>query len=293
MSTTVTDATDVFEAERPRLFGIAYRMLGTVTDADDIVQEAWIRWHRATDIANPQAWLTTVTTRLAIDRLRSAQRRREAYVGPWLPEPLITDREDPAHIVELNDSLTLGFLTVLDRLDPVDRAVFLLREVFGVPYDEVARVVNRSEENCRQIARRARERVRLERPVIDHDTERRQELLDAFMAAVFTGDPGALEPLLAEDVVHVSDGGPHRRAARYPVVGRHRVARLTVNLASRVSPADVTIETVEVNGQIGLLISQHGEHLMLVELEFDAGLVKRMHAILNPDKLEKLKTLEV
>ncbi len=290
---SVADATETFEAERPRLFGLAYRMLGTVSDADDIVQEAWIRWDRARDVDNPRAWLTTVTTRLAIDRLRSAQRRREAYVGPWLPEPLITDREDPAHIVELNDSLTLGFLTVLDRLDPVDRAVFLLREVFDVPYDEVARVVGRSEVNCRQIARRARERVRLERPVIDLGPERRKELLDAFLDAVFTGDPGALEPLLAEDVVHVSDGGPHRRAARYPVIGRDRVARLTVNLASRVSAAEVTLEPVEVNGQLGLLISRHREHLMLLELEFDGGLVKRMHAILNPDKLDKLRALEV
>lgn len=281
---TIADVSDPFEAERQRLFGIAYRMLGTAADADDIVQEAWLRWNRADDIDRPAAWLTTITTRLAIDRLRSARHRRETYVGPWLPEPLLTDDQDPAHLVELDESLTLGFLHVLDRLDPVNRAVFLLRDVFDVPYSDVADVVDKTEANCRQIARRARERVHRERPTIDLDPERRQELLDAFLASVLSGDAGELQPLLADDVVHISDGGPRQRAARYPVVGPDRVARLLTNLAGRLPADQVTIEQMSFNGQPGLVLWA-GVPLMLIEFEFKDGLISRIHAILNPDKL--------
>lgn len=281
MSVTAADA---FEAERPRLFGIAYRMLGTRADADDIVQEAWLRWEQASGIERPAAWLTTVVTRLAIDRLRSAQHRRETYVGPWLPEPLLTDDQDPAHLVELNESLTLGFLHVLDRLDPVDRAVFLLHDVFDLPYDHVAEVVEKTEANCRQIAKRARERVHRERPPIDLEPRRRQELLDAFLAAVLSGDAAALEPLLADDVVHLSDGGPNRRAARHPIIGPQRVARLFTSLARRLPPDQVTIEPTTLNGQPGLVVAV-GVPVILLEFEFQGDLVSRVHAILNPDKL--------
>lgn len=280
----VTGAADAFEAERPRLFGLAYRMLGTRADADDIVQEAWLRWEQASGIERPAAWLTTVVTRLAIDRLRSAQHRRETYVGPWLPEPLLTDDQDPAHLVELNESLTLGFLHVLDRLDPVDRAVFLLHDVFDLPYDHVAEVVEKTEANCRQIAKRARERVHRERPPIDLEPRRRQELLDAFLAAVLSGDAAALEPLLADDVVHLSDGGPNRRAARHPIIGPQRVARLFTSLARRLPPDQVTIEPTTLNGQPGLVVAV-GVPVILLEFEFKGDLVSRVHAILNPDKL--------
>ena len=281
---TLADSTDVFETERARLFGIAYRMLGTPADADDIVQEAWLRWQRATGIDRPAAWLTTVTTRLAIDRLRSAQHRRETYVGPWLPEPLLTDDQDPAHLVELNESLTLGFLHVLDRLDPVDRAVFLLHDVFDMSYEHVAEVVEKTQANCRQIAKRARERVQRERPPIDLDPRRRQELLDAFLAAVLSGDAAALEPLLADDVVHLSDGGPNRRAARHPIVGPLKVARFFTGLAKRMPPDQLTIESVTLNGQPGLVVSI-GVPIILMEFEFSGERVSRIHAILNPDKL--------
>ncbi len=283
---TVAADLDAFEAERPRLFGIAYRMLGTHADAEDVVQEAWVRWQAAADVVNPPAWLTTVTSRLSIDRLRSAQKRRETYVGPWLPEPIVTDdSEDPAHIVELNESLTLGFLTVLDRLDPVDRAVFLLHDVFDVSYAEVATVVERTEANCRQIASRARERVHRERPAIDLDPQRRTELLDAFLEAVLSGDPARLEPLLADDVIHLSDGGPHQRAARYPIVGPHRVARLLTSLAGRVPAENLSIDRVDVNGQAGLVISV-GRPIMILEFEFTDDRIARVHAVLNPDKLK-------
>lgn len=280
---------DTFEHERQRLFGLAYRMTGSVADADDIVQEAWLRAAAATsDLERPAAWLTTVVTRLSIDRLRSAARRRERYVGPWLPEPILTDR-DPAHIVEADESLTLSFLHVLDRLEPVERAVFLLREVFGADYDEVAEVVGRTPETCRQIAHRSRERVRSERPRFEVDPERRQALLDSFLLAVLGGEPDRLRQLLADDVVLVSDGGPTRHAARRPVVGPHRVSRFVVNLAGRLSSA-VGIETVSANGTPAILI-RPADETVLVAPEFDGALLRRIEIISAPDKLASLDTL--
>lgn len=285
MGTSSPDSTALFETERPRLFGLAYRMLGTIGDAEDIVQEAWLRWAEARDIERPEAWLTTVTTRLAIDRLRSAQRRRETYVGEWLPEPLVSDELDPAAMTELNESLTIGFLRVLDRLQPVDRAVFLLREVFGSSYADVASAVGRGEAACRQINKRARSRVQEERPACSMPPERRAELLDAFFAAVLSGDPDTLAPLLVEDVEHVSDGGAARHAARRPVVGRERVARFMVNLAARVAAGDLEILPRGINGQPGFLVRLDGEPALLLELEYRGPLIERIHAVLNPDKL--------
>lgn len=283
-----TDPVDVFEANRSRLWGLAYRMLSSTADADDVVQDAWIRWNAATDVDVPAAWLTTVTTRLAIDRLRSARHRRETYVGPWLPEPILTTAptDDPAHIVEVSESLTLGFLTVLDRLEPVDRAVFLLREVFALPYAEVAAVVERSEENVRQINSRARQRVQRDRPAVDLAPDRREELLDAFLAAVLSGDPRRLEPLLHDDVVQLSDGGASTRAARRPVVGPHRVSILMVNLAKRITALDWGLERVVANGQPAMLVTVDSAPQLLQEIEFAPdGRIIRLHHLLNPDKL--------
>ena len=276
---------DDFEAERSRLVGLAYRMTGSVVDAEDIVQETWLRATTASDVDRPPAWLTTVATRLAIDRLRSASRRRERYVGPWLPEPILTD-PDPASVVERGESLTLSFLHVLDRLEPVERAVFLLRDVFDVDYHEVAAVVDRTEANCRQIARRARDRVRSERPRFHVDPSRRRALLDSFLTAVLSGDCDALSDLLAEDVVLVSDGGPTRHAARRPVVGPHRVARFMVNLAKRFP--DVRIELAEVNAAPALLAFLPDGELRLVNVvEFDGDRLRRIESISAPDKLAR------
>lgn len=286
--TTQDDPEDAFEANRSRLWGLAYRMLSSTADADDVVQDAWIRWNAATDIDVPAAWLTTVTTRLAIDRLRSARHRRETYVGPWLPEPILTTAptDDPAHIVEVSESLTLGFLTVLDRLEPVDRAVFLLREVFALPYAEVAAVVERSEENVRQINSRARQRVQRDRPAVDLAPDRREELLDAFLEAVLSGDPRRLEPLLHDDVVQLSDGGASTRAARRPVVGPHRVSILMVNLAKRITALDWGLERVVANGQPAMLVTVDSAPQLLQEIEFAPdGRIIRLHHLLNPDKL--------
>ena len=279
--------TELFEGERTRLFGLAYRMLGSVAEADDVVQDTWLRFDRAvgTDAAprRPAAWLTTVATRLAIDRLRSAQHRREVYVGPWLPEPILTDR-DPAHVVELDDTLRLAFLHSLERLAPVERAVFLLHDVFGTPFVDVAEAVDRSEVACRQLASRARSRVRSDRPRVTVDERRQRELLDAFLGAVMGGGLDELERLLTEDVVLTSDGGAEQRAARNPVLGRRRTARLMVNLARR-SPAGIGLEVVEVNGELGMAVTLEGVPVMLNEFEFEGGLVARIHTVNSPTKL--------
>ena len=287
MTTTHDDPDDPddFEANRSRLWNLAYRMSSSTADADDIVQDAWIRWNAASDIDVPAAWLTTVTTRIAIDRLRSARHRRETYVGPWLPEPIVSD-DDPARIVEVSESLTLGFLTVLDRLDPVDRAVFLLREVFALPYEEVAAVVERSADNVRQINHRARERVQRERPVVDLAPARRDELLQAFLEAVLSGDPGRLEPLLHDDVVLISDGGATTHAARRPVVGGQRVSTLMVNLARRMDAGEWDMRPLDANGQSAVLLSVDGQPVVLQEVEIAPdGRIVRIHQLLNPDKL--------
>ena len=281
-------AVDVFEGERSRLFGLAYRMTGSAMDADDIVQDAYLRWEgvETEKVDSPAAYLTTVTTRLAIDRLRSAQRTREAYVGPWLPEPIVTDN-DPARIVEVDESITLSFLAVLERLSPVDRAVFLLHDVFGSSYEDIAGVVERSEVACRQIASRARERVRAERPRFEVPSERTDELVAAFGAALMSGDPESLGALLADDVVHVSDGGADHHAARRPVAGPENVARFMVNLAKRFPP-DGEIEVFEANGDPAFLALVDGEPLTLVALGYDGGLVRRVSAVVNPDKLAEV-----
>ena len=284
-----------FDGERARLRGLAYRMLGSMADADDVVQEAWLRWQRLGDegraaVERPPAWFTTTVSRLALDMLRSAHRRREEYVGPWLPEPILTDRHpaapgggDPAATAELAESITLGFLTVLERLGPVDRAVFLLVDVFGEPYAEVAAMVGRSEDACRQIASRARRRVRDERraPV---RPEHPDELVAAFMAACAGGSADGLRKVLADDIVLVSDGGREVRAARRPVVGVARVSRLLLNLTARMKP-DVEIELHEVNGEPGLVFSRAGKPWMVMAFELSDDRIAAMRLILNPAKL--------
>lgn len=283
-----TRATEVFEAERARLAGLAYRMLGTPDDAEDVVQDAWLRWAAAdrSAIVEPAAWLTTVTTRLAIDRLRSARHRREVYVGPWLPEPLLAGDDDPLTSIATAESLSLAFLTVLERLEPVERAVFLLHDVFGYPFADVAAHVERSEAAARQIAKRARDRVQAERPRTDADPTHAGELAEAFLAAVVQGDVDGLRRLLADDVVSLSDGGPHRRAARRPVVGADRVARLLVNLASRMEPG-TRVDPVRVNGQLGWYVTVEGRPELVLVPSFRGGRVASVLAVLNPDKLAR------
>ena len=282
---------DLFERERPRLVGLAYRMLGTVADAEDVVQDTWFRWRalRPGEAVRPEAWLTTVTTRIALDHLRTARRRREAYVGPWLPEPLVAD-VGPAEAAELADSLRLGFLTVLDQLQPVERAVFLLSDVFAVPFVDIAATIGKSEAACRQIASRARRRVR---PVEGGRRPRRPDrcdpgadraVVDALMTALARGDMDLALRYLAPEVVFVSDGGAATRAARRPVVGADRVARLLVNLARRFA-GHLTARPVSVNGDVGTVLSLDGRVDMVTAFEVEGDRVVTIRMVRNPDKL--------
>jgi RNA polymerase sigma factor (sigma-70 family) len=283
-----------FDAERRRLTSLAYRMTGTPDDADDVVQEVWIRWQRTdrSAIDNEAAWLTTVTTRVAIDRLTSAQARRELYVGPWVPEPMADPSvrgaaADPAEVVASSDSLTLGFLRVLETLEPAERAVFLLHDVFAVPFAEVAVAVDRNEAATRQMARRAREKVRDGRPRLTPPPAEVQELSDAFLAAILEGDVDRLTTMLTDDVVHISDGGPDHHAARRPVRGPDKVARLFVNLARREWLPTDELHWVDVNGQPGAYVVRDGEPYLLTVLNWRDRQVAEAIAIVNPDKLRR------
>lgn len=276
---------ELFEQHRPRLTGVAYGMLGSVMEAEDVVQDAWLRWADADveGVDNPAGWLTTVVTRLAIDRLRSARARREAYVGPWLPEPVI-DEGDPAERVAEAEALSMALLTALERLNPVERAVFLLREVFDLDYPEIADVVDRSPTNCRQIASRARDRVgdpgRHHRP----PPAREREIVGAFETALRSGDLDGLQAVLAEDVVLWSDGGEAVRAARHPVVGRDRVARFLLGVA-RQAPPGIEAAQASVNGDPGFVVRVGGTPYVVMALEVTDGGIVGVRNLLNPEKL--------
>jgi RNA polymerase sigma-70 factor, ECF subfamily len=285
---TALDPIEVFEAERPRLRALAYRMLGTPDDADDVLQETWIRWSSAdrSVIERPAAWLTTVATRIALDGLGSARARREVYTGPWLPEPL-DDGDDPGDVVGERDTLTLGFLRVLETLQPVERAVFLLHDVFGVPFDEVATTVDRSPDATRQIAVRARARVRDGRPRHVAEPAQVEALTAAFLGAILDGDIDALISMLTDDVVLVSDGGGDRRAARRPIHGPDKVARFVVNVTQRgLEPGD-EMHWVRANGQLGLYVVRDGQPYLLGLLGWRDDEVAEVLVILNPDKLRR------
>ncbi len=290
----MSDDARVFEAERARLRSLGYRMLGSMADADDVVQETWLRWERlGVDgrrlVERPPAWFTTTASRLALDRLKSAQRQREQYVGPWLPEPVITDG-DPAESVELAESITLGFLAVLERLGPVERAVFLLADVFAEPFSSIAAVVGRSEEACRQIASRARRRVRADRPGTRPAPAHDDELLRSFLVACSLGDLDEFRKVLTDDVVLVSDGGRDVHAARRPVVGLHRVSRFLRVLATRL-PADAVMELHTVNGEPGFVLLHHGWPRFVLALEADGDRVAAIRVIVNPEKLERIRAV--
>ena len=288
----VSDGVEVFEHERARLAGLAYRLTGSVADAEDVVQETWVRW-QLTDrsaIERPAAWLTTVASRIGLDRLRARQRERADYVGPWLPEPLVVaaDEADPARSAELSDSLTTAFLLVLEQLDPVERLVVLLADVFDQPFSTVADVAGRSEAACRQIAVRARRKVRS--TGADHVPARGEEarrVANGFAQAAMTGDVPALLALLAPDAVLVSDGGRDFHAARRPVVGAERVSRFVVNIVKRY-PGDCTFEAVWANGMPGMVIRRRGRPLSLQSFQVHGGRVERVEVIVNPDKLAVL-----
>ena len=291
MSTATDTPAEQFEPHRAHLFGVAYRLLGEVASAEDAVQEAFLRFQNAPeDLREPRAWLTTVVTRLCLDELRSARARREVYVGPWLPEPLVTAAGDlaldPAQRVEDVESLSMAMLVVLESLSPLERAVFVLREVFGYDYAELARMLDKTEAAVRQLAHRARQHVQARRPRFDHDEDRQRAAVEQFLVATLTGDLKGLMAAIAEDAVLFSDGGGLVQAARKPIFGPDRIARFFLGLAAKyMSPAH-RAEVATVNGSVGLLL-WNGENLDSV-IGFDVldGKVVRVHAVRNPEKLE-------
>ena len=285
---------ELYEELRPLMFSIAYRMLGSASEAEDIVQEAFLRFHResgkGTAIESPKAYLSAITTRLSIDHLRSARVRRERYVGTWLPEPVVTD--DIPH-PETADSLSMAFLVLLESLTPVERAVFLLREVFEYDYEEIATVVGKTEENCRQIAVRARRQVEAKKPRFEASRKRREELARRFFDAMGKGDTDGLVGLLAADVVAYGDGGGKAPAAPRPVYGRDRVARLLVAStrfgAERLGLSGMRSATI--NGQPGaLFFNVEGRPLGAITLDIADDQVQTVRAVSNPEKLAHLGT---
>ena len=252
---------EIFKQHRQRLFGIAYRMLGARSDAEDVVQETYLRWHQADaeKIEMPEAWLVTVTTRLAIDRLRSLSKERAIYVGPWLPEPLYTRKiHTPEEDLDFADSLSIAFLALLEKLSPTERAAFLLRDVFDVSYAEIARIVEKNETACRQLIHRARERVRSEKPRYESNEKDRRRLIEKFIAAVNAADEAVLLSLFTEDVMLTADSGGKVNAARKIIESRSKIVRLFYHLGLKAKGAvDFRIEPI--NGEIGLVTTVFGQ----------------------------------
>jgi RNA polymerase sigma-70 factor (ECF subfamily) len=281
------------------MFAIAYRMVASVSDAEDIVQEAFLRFHRATGegevVDSPKAYLSAVTTRLGIDHLRSARVRRERYVGQWLPEPLLTDEApDVSQHAETADSLSLAFLVLLESLSPVERAVFLLREVFGYGYGEIARVVDKSQDNCRQIAVRARRQVDAKKPRFEASRQRKEELAQRFFTAAADGDVEGLLGLLSADVVAYGDGGGKAPAFPQPVFGRDQVARLLASFRGRADQLRVaSLQPAAINGQPGaVFFDAEGHPIVVVSLDIADDQVQAIRAVSNPDKLSHIHRLD-
>ncbi|WP_338072917.1 RNA polymerase sigma-70 factor [Aeromicrobium phoceense] len=278
----MTDVLAEFTAHRPLLFTVAYEMLGSAADAEDVVQEVWLRWSAddREDVQEPRAYLVRIATRLALNRLRTLARQRESYVGPWLPEPLETV-PDVADDVALAESVSTAMLLVLETLGSTERAVFVLREVFDLPYDEIAAAVDRTPDNVRQIARRARAHVAARRPRSEVTAQERTEVLVRFQRAIAEGDLQQLLDVISPDVVLISDGGGKASAARRPILGRDKVLRFLAG----VMPADMRVEPVWINGENGLVISEAGAVTAIATAVVEGGVVTALHIVRNPDKL--------
>jgi len=278
---------------RPLAFRVAYRMLGSVSEAEDIVQETLLRVHQALDrgeeLVSPQAFVTTVATRLAIDELRSARARRELYVGEWLPEPIVTDDpEDPARQAEIADSISMAMLLVLESLSPEERAAFLLHDAFDYPYREIASIIGKNEGNVRQLASRARRHIGEHRPRFQTTRERQEELARRFFAAAETGDLGELEALLADDVVLTGDGGGKAPALARSLTGRMRVARTLRNWSGARAriPGGAVFHLAQINGGPGaLVLDAHGHVMAVLALEISGDQITRVMSVVNPDKI--------
>ncbi|RBY91675.1 RNA polymerase subunit sigma-24 [Blastococcus sp. TBT05-19] len=286
-----------FDRHRGLLFSVAYQMLGSVADAEDVVQDTWLRWSAADrdEVADARSYLVRIATNLALDRLGSARARRESYVGPWLPEPLLTGSDPvaaapppagPDETAELGEQVSLAVLVVLETLSPAERAVFVLREVFGMPVAEVAQALGRSEAAVRQMGHRAREHVQARRPRFDTDRRAQQEVTERFFAACAGGDVDALLAVLSPDVVLVSDGGGKVTAALRPITGADKVARFAVGVAAQgMELAGLRIEVAEVNGGPGIVAWTDGDPLLAMSLVVVDGRIEQVLLVRNPEKL--------
>ena len=277
-----------FEPNRRRLFGLAYRMLGSRAEAEDVVQDAFVRWHQSdrSAIRNAEAWLVTTATRLAIDRLRALKTEREAYVGPWLPEPMMRDHPpSPDHHVELAADLSMAFLVLLERLGPEERAAFLLHDVFDFGYAEIATVLDKSEDACRQIVSRARSRVRSERQRFQPKEAERLSLLQRFREALEARDEQTLLKLFAPDATWTADGGGKTAASPRPIEGAAKIVRLVLTLRERLQTGVTELDLVDVNGETGLRVRSHGQVIAVMSMLTDGEQIHAVYAVVNPDKL--------
>ena len=281
-----------FEEHRGLLFGIAYRMLGSVADAQDMVQESYLRWQQSSDeaIRSPRAWLTTVITRLCLNHLQLARVKRETYVGQWLPEPLVDEQAgDPADTSQLADSLSLAFLVLLETLSPTERAVFILREGFDCDFSDIARIVEKSEENCRQILARARKRIDERRPRFEASRTDAEKLVAPFLAALRSGDLEAMLGRLAENVVLVADGGGRAGALLRPLHGAETVARAMLGATRKHGFANADIRPATVNGLPGVVRFQDSHAQSVLAFGITGGRIAAVFIISNPEKLRHLK----
>ncbi|HEX2294680.1 MAG TPA: RNA polymerase sigma-70 factor, partial [Actinomycetota bacterium] len=276
----------------PLLFSIAYRMLGDVAEAEDVVQDVYLKVAGARDVRDPKAFLVTAATRLSIDRLRSARRRRETYVGPWLPEPLLGTTPDASEVAERAETLSLAFLVLLESLTPVERAAFLLRDAFGFSYAEVASALDRTEVSTRQLVHRARRSLATQRRRAPVPPDEHRRLLDAFVAACSGEDVDRLTALLAEDAIAYTDGGGEAPAARRPIEGRARVARFLAGVAKK-APAGAVAEIVAVNGRAGLFLRTSDGPVAVVDVETAGGLVQAVYVVAAPSKLRAARSERV
>ncbi|MDQ0936018.1 RNA polymerase sigma factor SigJ [Streptomyces turgidiscabies] len=296
---TADTVTDVFEEHRPVLMGVAYRMLGRVADAEDVVQDAWLRWSGAdrTDVREPRGYLVRVTTRLAIDRLRQVKARGETYVGPWLPEPYVTELTgaagtvpDAAERVVLADTVSLAVMVVMESLSPLERAVFVLREAFGYPFAEIAAMLDRSEPAVRQLAGRARRHVDERRPRYDVDPAQRRDLTERFLVAAERGDLESLMELLAPDVCLVADSGGLAQAPRRILESADHVGRFVIGIAAGKGLVDASFRFLEVNGGFAVLILSGGKPDAVFQMDVADGRIQYVYIIRNPDKVGFLAT---
>lgn len=289
------DRLRAFQLHRDLLFSIAYRMLASATDAEDVLQETFIRWQQSsqTEVKSPRAFLVTIVSRLCIQQLESARVKREEYVGQWLPEPIFTgERSDPSESFRMDESLSMAFLLLLEKLTPAERAAFLLHEVFDYDYPEVAKILDKSEINCRQLMRRARQRITEGRPRFEASPENHKKLLEEFLAASTSGDLSGLVTLLSNDVVLYTDGGGRASAALNPIYGRDHVVRFLAGATKKAVPANVTTAFEEINGQPSLVYrTPSGSAGCVVSFDVAGSLIQNIYVVTNPEKLARLPKL--